>query len=301
MRVHRSRVPILAFLISVVVIFLTTPFSAAVAQTNRPSAYDPLNAFVGTWTAKRPGETTPFLVLKLRESDGKLTGTMDHFKLAVIGNGTITGTPEIGEHPVADLTIRNGDLGFEWGEPPLAGDEAKFVLEGAKKAMIVLMVSAKEIQKIMADNPKARGFNPVIYVSREERTDTDSQGKAEGSPEKWQVGMLVVLINTAEAQYKFAHGVYADYATLLRSGQLKDTGGREFTVLPGNLQSETDPLAGYRLRLLVSPDGSSYQVSIQEKTDCGTGLFSDETGVVFEGHPLDADPRQSSCSIRQQN
>jgi hypothetical protein len=239
--------------------------------------------------------------LKLHESDGKLTGTMDHFKLAVIGNGTITGTPEIGEHPVADLTIRNGDLGFEWGEPPLDGHAAKFVLEGTKKAMIVLMVAAKEIQKIMADNPKARRFNPVIYVSREERTDTESQGNAEGSAQKWQVGMLVGLINTAEARYKFAHAVYADYATLLRSGQLKDTGGREFTVLPGNLQSETDPLPGYRLRLLVSPDGSSYQLSIQEKTDCGTGLFSDETGVVFEGHPLDADPRQGNCSIRQRN
>src|ERR1700756_350299 len=99
MRVHQSRVPILAFLISVVVIFLTTSFTAAVAQTNRPSEYDPLNAFVETWTAKRSGETTPFLVLKLHESDGKLTGTMGHFKLAVIGNGTITGTPEIGEQP----------------------------------------------------------------------------------------------------------------------------------------------------------------------------------------------------------
>ena len=104
-------------------------------------------------------------------------------------------------------------------------------------------------------------------MSREERTDTDSQGKAEGSPEKWQVGRLVGLINTAEAQYKFAHGVYAAYATLLRSGPLKDTGGREFTVLPGNLQSETDPLPGYRFRLLVSPGGSSYQLSIQDTTD----------------------------------
>ena len=112
--------------------------------------------------------------------------------------------------------------------------------------------------------------------------------------------MLVGLINTAEAQYKFAHGVYADYAKLLRSGQLKDTGGREFTVLPWNLQSETDPLPGYRLRLLVAPHGVSYQLSIQQATaDCGTGLFSDETGVIFEGHALDVDPRQSRCNTGQ--
>jgi hypothetical protein len=300
MNLQRSRTPMRTFLLGVVVVGLATFCAPALAQTNEASRYDPLNAFVGTWTAKRPGETTPFLVLKLHESDGKLGGTMNHFKLAVIGNGTISGNPGIGESPVADLTVRNGNLGLVWGEPPLAGDEAKFVLEGTKKAMIVVMASAGQMQKIMADNPKASGFNPVIYVSREEGTDTDDQRQAKSPPEKWEVGMLVGLINTAEAQYRFAHGVYADYATLLRSGQLKDTGGREFTVLPGNLQSETDPLPGYRLRLLVAPDGVSYQLSIQQATaDCGTGLFSDETGVIFEGHALDVDPRQSRCNTGQ--
>jgi hypothetical protein len=83
---------------------------------------------------------------------------------------------------------------------------------------------------------------------------------------------------------KFAEGSYADYATLLRSGQLEETDGREFTIRPGNLRSETDPLPGYWLRLSMSPDGNSYQLSIRERNaDCGEGLFSVETGVVFEG------------------
>jgi hypothetical protein len=299
MSVQRSRTPMLTFLLGVVVTGLTTFSASAVAQTNRPSAYDPLNAFVGTWTAKRPGETTPFLVLKLHESDSKLTGTMNHFKLAVIGNGTIVGNPGIGESPVTELSVSNGDLWFVWSEPPLAGDKAKFVLGGTKRGFLVILVPAEQAQRIVADNPRASGFNPVIYVSREEGTDTDNEKRTEGSPEKWQVGNMAGLINTAEAQYKFAHGVYADYATLLRSGQLKDTGGREFTLLPRNFQSETDPLPGYRLRVLISQDGNSYQLSIQETTtDCGTGLFSDETGVVFEGHALDG--RQSRCDTDQQ-
>ena len=298
MILQRSRTPMRTFLLGIVVVRLATFCAPALAQTNEASRYDPLNAFVGTWTANRPGESAPFLVLKLHESDGKLSGTMNHFKLAVIRSGTISGNPGIGESAVADLTVRNGDLGFVWGEPPLAGDEAKFVLEGTKKAMIVVMVSAGQMQKIMADNPNASGFNPVIYVSREEGTDTDNQRQAESSPEKWKVGGLVGLINTAEAQYKFAHGTYANYATLLHSGQLKETGMREFTNTPRNLPSETDFLPGYRLRLLLSQDGSSYQLSIQEKTaDCGTGLFSDETGVIFEGHALD--PRQSRCNTGQ--
>jgi hypothetical protein len=95
------------------------------------------------------------------------------------------------------------------------------------------------------------------------------------------------LINTAEAQYKFTNGRYADYSTLLHSGQLKETDGHEFKISPRNLESETDPLPGYRLRLLIPSDASSYQLSIREKTaDCGRGLFSDETGVIFEGQPV---------------
>ena len=184
-----------------------------------------------------------------------------------------------------DLTVGDGDLRFVWGEPPLGGDEASFVLEGTKIAQLVVMVSAEQAQKIMADNPRASGFNPVIYMNREAKTDKEKQ--TEGSAEEWEIGTMLRLINTAEAQYKFAHGIYANYATLLRSGQLKETGGSEFTLLPRNLRSETDPLPGYRLRLLISQDGSSYQLSIQETTaDCGTGLFSDETGVISKATPL---------------
>src|SRR5208283_11431 len=212
-------------------------------------------------------------------------------------HGTIMGNPEMGETPIADLIIGDGDLRFVWGEPPLDGDEAKFVLEGTKKGQVVIMVSPEQMRKIMADNPGASGFNPVIYVSRE--AETEDEKHTERSAEKWETRTMMGLINTAEAQYKFAHGVYANYATLLRSGQLKKAGGREFTLLPRNLQSETDPLPGFRLRLLISRDGSSYQLSIQERTtDCGTGLFSDETGVIFEGHVLDA--RQSRCNPGQQ-
>ena len=299
MNVQRFRTPMLTFLLGVVVMRLATLSASAVAQTNRPSTYDPLNAFVGTWTARRLGENTPFLVLKLHESNGKLTGTISHFKIRVIGNGTIIGDLGIGESPVADLTVGDGDLRFVWGEPPLGGDEAKFVLEGTEKAQVVIMVSAEQMQKIMADNPGASGFNPMIHVSREAGTDNGKQ--TESSAEKWEIEMMAGLINTAEAQYKFVHGIYANYATLLHSGQLKETGGREFTLLPRSLQSETNPLPGYQLRLLISQDGSSYQLSIRERTaDCATGLFSDETGIIFEGHTLDA--RQSRCNTaRQEN
>jgi hypothetical protein len=297
MNVRQSGTSSRTFLLGVMVMRLAALCAPALAQTNQSSGHDPVNAFVGTWTAKAQGESTPFLVLKLHEGNGKLTGTMSHFKIGVTRNGTITGNPVPGESPVADLTVGDGDLRFVWGEPPLGGDEAKFVLEGTRKAQVVIIVSPEQMQEIRAANPRAAGFNPVIYVSRE--TASDNQKQTERSAEeKLEAGIMARLIDTAEAQYKFAHGTYASYETLLSSGQLKKTGGREFALLPRNLQSETDPLPGYRLRLLISHDGNSYQLSIQEKTaDCGAGLFSDETGVIFEGHALD----RHRCGPGQEN
>ncbi len=64
-------------------------------QTNPASTFDPLSAFVGTWTATKSNESTSFLTLKLMESDGKLVGTMSHFKIGVVGTGRIVGTQVI--------------------------------------------------------------------------------------------------------------------------------------------------------------------------------------------------------------
>lgn len=292
MNLQRFRTPIRTLLLGVFVLRLTVLGGQSLAQANQASTNGPLKAFVGTWEARAPGEKTPFLVVNLHESNGKLSGTMSHFKIAVVGSGRVIGTPaRPGESPIADLTVRNGDLSFVWGgDPPLRGGQCKFVIEGTQKASLIIFVTAQEMQEIMADNPGARGFNPVISVSRE--AETNFEERTEKSAQKWEAASMARLINTAEVQYEFANGSYANYATLLHSGQLKETGEREFTVLPGNWQSETNPLPGYRFRLLISADGSSYQLSIQERTaDCGTGLFSDETGIVFEGRASDCQAR----------
>jgi hypothetical protein len=260
----------------------------SLTQTNRASTLDPLSAFVGTWTATKPNESTPFLTLKLRESDGKLIGTMSHFKIGVVGTGRIIGSQVMAaESPVSDLTVSEGELDFAWsGDPPLHGGHVGFVVQGTKVAYLLIPVSIEEMKKIMSDSSGASGFIPIIWMRRSPEAGNEKQ--QESSVEKWEITTEVSLINAAEFQYRFANGVYADYSTLLRSGQLQKTGGRQFTLVPKNLQSATDPLPGYLLRLLVPPDGSSYQFSIQQKTsaDCASGVFSDETGVIFEGHTL---------------
>ncbi len=254
------------------------------AQQRLAPAYDPVGAFVGTWTATAPGEQAPFLVLKLRESDGKLTGTASHFKLRAV-HGRPGGTPEPGESSIADLTLYpSGDFGFVWdSDPILRGDQVKFSLHGTEEAVLVIMMADREqFEKIADENQHVGGFDPVITLRRGSASE---QRQAESS-EKWEPGFMVELINTAEAQYRFAYGRYADYPTLLSSRQLEQTRSHEFTAPLRNSQFVDDPLPGYALRLWLSPDGNSYQLSIREKNaNCGEGLFSDETGVVVEGRP----------------
>ena len=260
------------------------------APTNQVAAYDPLQAFVGTWEAKIPGET-PYLVLRFRESTGKLTGTTTHCRMRVIGRGEITGSPETaGESRLSDLKVWGSDLGFTWdGDSRLQAVPAKFVLQGTQRALLVLILTDEKRQaeqQIMKDSPGANGFIPVISLRR--ATEPANMSETENHSAPWEATFMARLINVAEAQYKSNHGHYADYRTLIVSGQLKETNGHEFTVSPKNLESETDPLPGYRLRLLVLPDGSSYQLSIREKTeDCGVSLFTDETGVILEGRPAE--------------
>ena len=270
---------IVAGIASVVALF------PALAQTNRASAFDPLRPLVGTWAATKPNENDPFLVLKLSESDGKLFGTISHFKIAVVGNGRIIGSPlNTAESPASDLTVREGQVFFAWrGDPPLRGGQAQFVVQGTEVAYLMIPVSAEEMQKIMSDNPGASGFAPIIWMRHE--SEAGNEKRQENSAEKWEVSTVASLINAAEFQYRFANGIYADYPTLVRSGQLQKTRG-QFTVVPKTVESVSDPLPGYLIRLVVTPDGRSYQLSIQEKTfvDCALGLFSDETGIIFDGH-----------------
>jgi len=279
-----ARTAISALVILLLSINRMTTAASALAQTQ--PTYDPLQEFVGTWTAITRGQSSPYLSLQFKEGDGKLTGTTTHFKMKVIARGEISGSPEPGESPLLDLKVSGGDLGFVWeGESHMQTVRAKFVLQGTQRALLVLVLPAETVTKIMKENPGAAGFNPVIALKRE--TGTGNAIQAGNPVEPWQATFMARLINTAEAQYKFANGHYADYRTLLDSGQLKQTVQHEFTLSPGDLESEVDPLPGYRLRLSLAPDAAFYQLSIVEKTgNCGAGLFTDETGVILEGRAV---------------
>lgn len=271
--------------------------SASHAQRNFISQTDAFEPFVGTWIAANANETAPYMILRLEERGGKLVGTMNHFRFGVVGPGNLVGsefTP--GDIPLADLIVNPGVFWFTWrGNPPFEGFQARFVAEGTRVAELVFILTGNSAQRIMAENPRASGLNPVISLTRvspnslHELVRGDVVSPRPKPSQKWEISAMARLINTAEVQYKVAHGQYADYSTLIRSGQLRETGAQEFTLLPGNLRrggtaAESDPLPGYSLRLVLAADKKSYRVSMREKTSgpCGYDVATDETGIVTE-------------------
>jgi hypothetical protein len=254
--------------------------TVVLAQSRPAGEFDPLSTYAGTWVATNPGESAPFLVLRLNVVNGELQGTMSHFKIGGVRNGELVLSPlTFAESPISDLTLSDSSLWFVWGgDAPFHGGEMKFIAEGTTVAHLNLFMNPGEGDEIFAHNTGLRGLPPRIQLHRD--GTVVSQDQLRNPADDWKPLATIWLINEAEVQYRFDHGAYADYATLLNSGQLERTGGHNWTIVPLNLQSKSEPLPGYVIRLDLSQHG--YTVSIVGKTsaDCSFALFSNETGVV---------------------
>lgn len=121
-------------------------------------------------------------------------------------------------------------------------------------------------------------------------------GDASSAPEKLndEAG-IVRLIVAAEEAYLHANGRYATSAELLKSESLQHTANQASQHLRAlqtlNLQSETQPVAGFTLKVVVAPDGAHYKMSLtREDQPCAAGWFSDDGGIVYEGKAVDCAP-----------
>jgi hypothetical protein len=104
---------------------------------------------------------------------------------------------------------------------------------------------------------------------------------------------IVRAINAAEANYKKTHGSYATWNTLYANGDFTDSGTKWSseslpTVAHAMYGSGPEIVPGWKLRLNLSKDGSTYDLSLEDVTDtkCGYAFTSDERGMVRQGRSV---------------
>ena len=103
---------------------------------------------------------------------------------------------------------------------------------------------------------------------------------------------IVRTINTAEVSYRFSktndgapRNHYADWSELYASGILNEMKGSTPEV--SSLITAAG-LQGYKLALIVSPDGQSYQLALHDAKPENAlfSVFSDQGGIIYTGSPL---------------
>ena len=105
---------------------------------------------------------------------------------------------------------------------------------------------------------------------------------------------LVRAINAAETHYKKNHGVFAAWDTLLGNGDFSDTGTK---WAPESLPSVAHAMygrgpeivPGWKLRLILSQDGTAYDLLLEDVTDpkCGYAVITDERALIRQGRSID--------------
>ncbi len=99
---------------------------------------------------------------------------------------------------------------------------------------------------------------------------------------------LVRIINTDEITELASYGSFASWENLLahdpkffnRWLAKSDSQQARFADAP-------DILPGYSLRLNVHADGKGFDLRLRDTTDKAWAVFSDESGLIWEGKPLD--------------
>jgi hypothetical protein len=97
------------------------------------------------------------------------------------------------------------------------------------------------------------------------------------------------VINAAESAYRHTHSRFGSWRELYDSGVLWDVQRPEAEWRKVAFATGPETIPGYRLNLVLSAEGSAYSISLQDTDSkgCGSALFSDQSGVVYQGAPLD--------------
>jgi hypothetical protein len=99
---------------------------------------------------------------------------------------------------------------------------------------------------------------------------------------------LVRFLNNSESDYKAKEGKYADWEELENSAYFLAGKGRWAQTEGVTISSGPEIIPGWRLSLLRSADGASYQLMLQNAGDkiCMFSFFSDQSGLIYQGQVI---------------
>jgi hypothetical protein len=93
------------------------------------------------------------------------------------------------------------------------------------------------------------------------------------------------ILNTAEAQFFHKAGHYGLLDDLRASGALKESQSMLSSSI--DMSSDGQPISEFVVQLNTSVGKDHYQLSITKSTKpFFIGFFTDERGLIYEGHPL---------------
>jgi hypothetical protein len=129
------------------------------------------------------------------------------------------------------------------------------------------------------------------------RAQKGSPGAPDREKERRSLAInLTRAINAAEANYKKNHGVYTNWETLVGNGDFTDTGTKwapeSFpTVAHAMYGRGAEIVPGWKLRLNVTKEGTSYDLLLEDVTDpkCGYAVVSDERGRIRQSKSVECE------------
>lgn len=95
--------------------------------------------------------------------------------------------------------------------------------------------------------------------------DVQTSVPVSGEQKRAAVRLVRAVLN-AEIAHRAANGKFATLDQLAQTGH------------------KIEPLPGFKLRLVVAPQGDAFQLAIIG--DTGWSLFSDEQALIYQGEPL---------------
>lgn len=99
---------------------------------------------------------------------------------------------------------------------------------------------------------------------------------------------LVRFLNNSEADYKAKEGKFADWEELANSAYFQARKGVWAQTEGVAISSGPEIIPGWRLGLVSSADGASYQLMLQNAGDkaCKFSFFSDQSGLIYQGEVI---------------